>query len=92
MAMSGPDLLDDGILAVATFMAAVGVGWVILDELRAARAEGGRFSSDLAWTLLWAIGLGALFVFAWASRRHAESLGPCVPAVARRQLRRAGFS
>lgn len=62
-------MLDDGILAIATVLAAVGVGWLIVDELRAARTQGGgRFSADLAWTLLWTIGLSALFAAAWASR------------------------
>jgi hypothetical protein len=37
------DVLDDGILAVATLMAAVGVGWLCLDKLRAARTKEGRF-------------------------------------------------
>lgn len=65
--MSGPDVLDDGILAIATVLAAVGVGWLIVDELRGARAEGGgRFSADIAWTLLWTIGLCAIFAVAWA--------------------------
>lgn len=61
-------LLDDVILAIATVLAAVGVGGLIVDELKAARASSGRFSADLAWTLLWAIGLSALFAVAWASR------------------------
>jgi hypothetical protein len=60
------DVLDDGILAVATLMAAVGVGWLCLDQLREARTKEGRFTADLAWTLLWSIGLGALFTAAWA--------------------------
>jgi hypothetical protein len=64
-----PDVLDNGILAIATVLAAVGVGGLIVDELRAARAEGGRrFNADLGWTLLWAIGLSALFSAAWVSR------------------------
>ena len=50
--MSGRDVLDDGILAIATVLAAIGVGGLILDEVRAARAEGrGRFSAELGWTL-----------------------------------------
>lgn len=62
-------MLDNGILAIATVLAAVGVGGLIVDELRAARAEGGRrFNADLGWTLLWAIGLSALFSAAWVSR------------------------
>lgn len=65
--VSGPDVLDDGILAIATVLAAIGVGGLILDEVRAARAgRRGRFSADLGWTLLWAIGLSALFAAAWA--------------------------
>ena len=68
--MSGRDVLDDGILAIATVLAAIGVGGLILDEVRAARAGGrGRFRADLGWTLLWVIGLSALFAAAWASRR-----------------------
>jgi len=59
-------VLDDGILAIATVLAAIGVGGLIVDELKATRAEGGRFNADLGWTLLWAIGLSALFVAAWA--------------------------
>jgi hypothetical protein len=48
----------------------VGVGGLIVEGVRAARADGGRwFSADLGWTLLWAAGLSALFVAAWASRR-----------------------
>lgn len=56
-------------LAIATVLAAEGVGWLIADDLRAARAgEGERRNADLAWTLLWAMSLSALFVAAWASR------------------------
>ena len=62
-------MLDTVILAIATALAAVGVGGLIVDGVRA-RADGGRrFSADLGWTLLWAAGLSALFVAAWASRR-----------------------
>lgn len=62
-------MLDDGILMIATVLAAIGVGGLLLDELRAARAEGGgRFSAELVWTLLWMIALSALFAVAWASR------------------------
>jgi hypothetical protein len=68
--VSERDVLDDGLLAIATVLAAIGVGGLILDEVREARARGrGRFSADLGWTLLWVIGLSALFVAAWASRR-----------------------
>jgi hypothetical protein len=68
--MSGREALDTAILAIATALAAVGVGGLIVDEVRAARAAGGRrFSTDLGWTLFWAAGLSALFVAAWASRR-----------------------
>jgi hypothetical protein len=67
--VSGRNALDDGILAIATVLAAIGVGGLILDEVRAARAGGrGRFRANLGWTLLWAIGLIALFVAAWVSR------------------------
>jgi len=66
--VSWPDVLDDGVLAIATVLATVGIGGLIVDELRAARTKGGgRFSADLAWALLWAIGLSALFAVAWAS-------------------------
>ena len=61
-------MLDTAILAIATALAAVGVGGLIVYEVRAARAEGRRLSEDLGWTLLWAFGLSALFVAAWASR------------------------
>jgi hypothetical protein len=67
--VSWREVLDDGILAIATVLAATGVGGLILDEVRAARAGGrGRFSADLGWTLLWAIGLSALIAAAWVSR------------------------
>jgi len=67
--VSWREVLDDGILAIATVLAAIGVGGLILDEVRAARAGGrGRFSADLGWTLLWAIGLSALIATAWVSR------------------------
>jgi len=66
--VSGRDVLDDGILAIATVLAAIGVGGLVLDEVRAARAGGrGRFRANLGWTLLWAIGLSALFAAVWAS-------------------------
>jgi len=61
-------MLDTAILAIATALAAVGVGGLIVYEVSAARAEGRRLSGDLGWTLLWAFGLSALFVAAWASR------------------------
>jgi hypothetical protein len=68
--VSGRDVLDDSILAIATVLAAIGLGGLILDEVRAARAGGrGRFSANLGWTLLWAIGLTVLFAAAWVSRR-----------------------
>ena len=64
------EVFDTAILAIATALAAVGVGGLIVDEVRVTRAERGRRpSGDLGWTLLWAVGLGALFVAAWASRR-----------------------
>lgn len=67
--MSGREVLNEGILAIATVLAAIGVGGLILDEVRAARAGGrGRLSAELIWTLLWVIGLSALFAVAWASR------------------------
>jgi len=63
-------VLDTVILAIATALAAVGVGGLIVDAVRAARAEEGRrFNADLGWTLLWAAGLSVLLVVAWASRR-----------------------
>ena len=67
--VSGREVLDDGILALATVLAAIGVGGLILDEVRAARAGSSkRLSAELLWTLLWVIGLSALFAVAWASR------------------------
>jgi hypothetical protein len=67
--VSGREILDDVILAIATVLAAIGVGGLILDEIRAARAGGrGRLSAELGWTLFWMIGLSALFAVAWASR------------------------
>jgi hypothetical protein len=63
-------VLDTVILAIATALAAVGVGGLIVDEMRAAPAERGRRrKGDLGWTLLWAVGLSVLIVTAWASRR-----------------------
>ena len=64
--MSGREVLDTVILAIATALAAVGVGGLIVDEARAARRGS---SGGLGWTLLWAVALSALFVIAWASRR-----------------------
>jgi hypothetical protein len=67
--VSGREILDDVILAIATVLAAIGVGGLILDEIRAARPGGrGRLSAELGWTLFWMIGLSALFAVAWASR------------------------
>jgi hypothetical protein len=61
-------VFDDCILAIATVLAASGVGWLIADEMSSARAAGRRVSADLGWTLVWALGLSALFAAAWASR------------------------
>jgi hypothetical protein len=61
----GRDVLDTVILVVATAFAVAGVGGLILDQIRAARAEGRRFTDDLGWTLLWALGLSVLFIAAW---------------------------
>jgi hypothetical protein len=52
-------------LVVATAFAVAGVGGLILDQVRAARAEGRRFTDELGWTLLWALGLSVLFIAAW---------------------------
>jgi hypothetical protein len=71
--MSWREVLDTAILAIATALAAVGVGGLIVDEVRAARAEGRRLSGDLGWTLLWTFGLSALFVAVWASRGRGSS-------------------
>jgi hypothetical protein len=60
---------DTVVLVVATAFAVAGVGGLILDQMRTARAEGRRFSDDLGWTLLWALGLSVLFVAAWLSGR-----------------------
>lgn len=62
------EVLDTTILAIATVLAAAGVGALIADQVRASRAEGRRLGSYLGWTLLWAAGLSALFVAAWAVR------------------------
>lgn len=61
-------MLDTAILAIASALAAMGIGGLILDEARAARAQGRRFTGDPGWTLLWAAGLSALFIAAWVSR------------------------
>lgn len=53
----GRDVLDTVILVVAIAFAVAGVGGLILDLIRAARAEGRRFTDHLGWTLLWALGL-----------------------------------
>ena len=66
--MSGREILDDVILAIATVLAAIGVGGLILDEIRARPGGRGRLSAELGWTLFWVIGLSALFAVAWASR------------------------
>jgi hypothetical protein len=58
----GRDVLDTVILVVATAFAVAGVGGLILDQIRAARAEGRRFTDDLGWTLLWTLGLSVLFI------------------------------
>jgi hypothetical protein len=65
----GPDVLDTVVLAVATAFAVAGVGGLILDQIRASRAEGRRLNDDLGWTLLWALGLSVLFIAAWLQSR-----------------------
>lgn len=62
-------MLDTVVLVVATAFAVAGVGGLILDQIRTAQAEGRRFTDDLGWTLLWALGLSVLFVAAWLSGR-----------------------
>lgn len=62
-------MLDTVVLVVATAFAVAGVGGLILDQIRASRAEGRRFTDDLGWTLLWALGLSVLFIAAWLSGR-----------------------
>jgi len=57
------------VLVVATAFAVAGVGGLILDQIRASRAEGRRLTDDLEWTLLWALGLSVLFIAAWLSGR-----------------------
>jgi hypothetical protein len=67
--VSRREIFDDGILAIATVLGAIGVGGLILDEIRAARTGGrGRLIAELGWTLFWVIGLSALFAAAWVSR------------------------
>jgi hypothetical protein len=67
---SGRLIFDYTVLVIATVLAAVGVGGLIVDELSAARARGGRrLGADLVWTLVWAVGLTVLLVAAWASFR-----------------------
>jgi hypothetical protein len=65
----GRDVLDTVVLVVATAFAVAGVGGLILHQIRAARAEGRRFTDDLGWTLLWALGLSVLFIAGWLSGR-----------------------
>jgi hypothetical protein len=62
-------VIDTIILAIATALAGLGIGGLMIDEVRAAPAAEGRFSGDLGWMLLWTVGLCVLFVVAWASRR-----------------------
>ena len=62
-------MLDTVVLVVATAFAVAGVGGLILDQIRASRAEGRRLTDDLGWTLLWALGLSVLFIAAWLSGR-----------------------
>ena len=57
------------VLVVATAFAVAGVGGLILDQIRASRAEGRRVTYDLGWTLLWALGMSVLFIAAWLSGR-----------------------
>jgi len=65
----GRDVLDTVVLVVATALVVAGAGGLILDQIRAARAEGRRLTDDLGWTLLWALGLSVLFIAAWLSGR-----------------------
>jgi hypothetical protein len=62
-------VLDAVVLVVATAFAVAGLGGLILNQIRAARAEGRRFTDDLGWTLVWALGLSVLFIAAWLSGR-----------------------
>jgi hypothetical protein len=62
-------MFDTAILSIATALAAVGVGGLLVDEVGAARAKGRRSSGDPGWTLLWAVALSAISVAAWTSRR-----------------------
>jgi hypothetical protein len=62
-------VLDTIVLVVATAFTVAGVGGLILDQIRAPRADGRRLTDDLGWTLLWALGLSVLFVAAWLSGR-----------------------
>jgi hypothetical protein len=62
-------VLDTIVLVVAATFAVAGVGGLILDQIRASRAEGRRLTDDLGWTLLWALGLSVLFIAAWLSGR-----------------------
>jgi hypothetical protein len=61
-------VLDTVVLVVATAFAVAGFGGLILDQIRASRAEGRRLlTDDLGWTLLWALSLSVLFIAAWLS-------------------------
>ena len=62
-------MVDTVVLVVATAFAVAGLGGLILNQIRAARAEGRRFTDDLGWTLVWALGLSVLFIAAWLSGR-----------------------
>lgn len=63
------DVFDVVILAIATILAAVGIAGLMLDEAKAARVGGrGVLRGGLGWTLVWVVGIAALFVTAWAHR------------------------
>jgi|SRR5215216_7307346 len=78
---------DDGIRAITTARG-IAVGGLILDEMRATRDVGrGQLSAQLRWTLIWVIGLSALFSAAGASDPEdqwiiEQRIGPIASAVA----------
>jgi len=53
--VSGGEVLADGILAIATVLAAIGVRGLILDERERRGPREEDDSAELVWTLLWVI-------------------------------------
>lgn len=61
-------MFDTTVLAIATTLAAIGLGGLIVGEIRSSRAQLGGIGSELKWTVLWMAGLTVLLISAWARR------------------------